>query len=328
MSARARTYFAVALAAGVAVALVVATVAFTRTSTGGGGSPHARANPVVGRAPTLVLDLGVRSDAEATALRRANQLYSAGKRRRASAIFARYHSVQSQIGAAFSRWPAGTVSRLERLAALHPRSAVVLLHLGLAQLSSGRAAAARAAWRRAAARDPDTESAVHADDLLHPTFVPGRPPFLPSFGLPSSVARLAAPRQFAALAAAARGGGVRAKLLYGAALQRLGRPVSAEREFEAAARLAPNAAEPLVAAAVGRFSKSQPVRAFARLGPLSGRFPSSQTVRFHLGELLLWIGELQKAEHQLRLARAAGPRTILGTSADQLLARLASAKTG
>jgi tetratricopeptide (TPR) repeat protein len=298
-----RTYLVVALAALAAVALVVATVAFTRTSTGGGGSTHTQTNAVAGRAPTLVLDLGVRTDPEANALRRASQLYANRKRRQAAAIFARYHSVDAQVGLALARWPAGTVSRLQRLATEHPRTAVVLLHLGLAELAGGRPAAARAAWRRAAAGEPDTASAVHANDLLHPRFAPGLPPFVPSFDLPPALAK----------------NDVRAKLLYGAALQRLGRPLSAEREFEAAARLEPNTAEPAVAVAVGRFSKAQPVRAFARLGPLSGRFPGSQTVRFHLGELLLWIGQLQKARQQLLLARAADPGTTLGKSADQLL---------
>jgi tetratricopeptide (TPR) repeat protein len=322
VSARTRTYFFVAVAAVAAAAFVVATVAFTRTSTGGGGTPHAQPNTVVGRAPSLVLDLGVRTDPEAIALRRASRLYDRRRHRQALAIFMRYRSVQAEVGAAVARWPAGTVARLRRLASEHPRSAVVLLHLGLAELASGDEAAARQAWQGAVARDPDTQSGVHADDLLHPNYAPGLPSFVPSFGLPRSLAALPAPTQLAKLRAAATADDVRAKLLYGAALQQLGRPVSAEREFAAAARMAPNQPEPLVAAAVGAFSKSRPVRAFARLGPLSGRFPRSQTVRFHLGELLLWIGQLPKAEHQLELARAAGPRTILGTSASELLRRL------
>jgi Flp pilus assembly protein TadD len=197
-----------------------------------------------------------------------------------------------------------------------------LLHVGLAELAGGRADAARAAWRKAAAVDPDSASAVHAEDLLHPNFAPGLPPFEPSFDVPTAIARLSPQRQFAALRRSARRNDVRAKLLYGAALQRLGRPLSAEREFRAAARLAPGEAEPAVAVAVGLFSKARPVRAFARLGPLSGRFPRSQTVRFHLGELLLWIGQVQRAKEQLRLARAAGPKTLLGRSANQLLTRL------
>lgn len=316
-----RTYLLVALAAAATAALVVATVAFTRTS------PRAVAETSTttsGRAPALVLDLGLRTDPEAVALRRANRLYSAGRRRAAGRIFARYRSVESQVGAAVAAWPNGTVTRLDELAARHPSSGVVLLHLGLAQVASGNADAADSAWRKALARNPDSETAVQAESLLHPRFAPGRPPFVPSFGVPAEVARLSPVGQLAALERAARGRDVRAKLLYGSALQRLGRPVSAERQFTAAASLAPGDPEAQTAAAVGLFSKAKPELAFSRLGPLAPRFPRSQSVRFHLGELLLWIGQLDKARQELRLARREGPSTPLGRTAAEFLAKLPS----
>src|SRR6266550_348842 len=138
MGLRTRTYLLVALAAAGAAGLVVATVAFTRTSTGGRVSVTTQTNASArGRAPALVLDLGVRTDPEAVALRRANRLYAARKQPAAGRIFARYSSVQAQVGAAVAAWPSGTVTRLERLADRHPTSAVVLLHLGLAEI--GRA---------------------------------------------------------------------------------------------------------------------------------------------------------------------------------------------
>lgn len=316
-----RTYLLVALAAAATAALVVATVAFTRTS------PRAVAETSTttsGRAPALVLDLGLRTDPEAVALRRANRLYSAGRRRAAGRIFARYRSVESQVGAAVAAWPNGTVTRLDELAARHPSSGVVLLHLGLAQVASGNADAADSAWRKALARDPDSETAVQAESLLHPRFAPGRPPFVPSFGVPAEVARLSPVGQLAELERAARSRDVRAKLLYGSALQRLGRPVSAERQFTAAASLAPGDPEAQTAAAVGLFSKAKPELAFSRLGPLAPRFPRSQSVRFHLGELLLWIGQLDKARQELRLARREGPSTPLGRTAAEFLAKLPS----
>ncbi|TMM33859.1 MAG: hypothetical protein E6F93_05160 [Actinobacteria bacterium] len=322
MGPRTRTYLLVALAAAGAAGLVVATVAFTRTSTGGRVAASTQTTASArGRAPALVLDLGVRTDPEAAALRRANRLYAAGKRAAAGRIFARYSSVQAQVGAAVAAWPSGTVTRLERLADRHPTSAVVLLHLGLAEIASGRARAAQAAWRQALARDPNTQPALQAESLLYPRYVPGRPPFVPSFSVPASISRVSAPRQLAAFARAAQGG-VRAKLMYGSALQRLGRPFSAEREFAAAAKVAPDDAEAQTAAAVGLFSKARPAVAFSRLGPLAPRFPRSQTVRFHLGELLVWIGELDKARQEFRLARAAGPHTPLGKTANEFLARL------
>src|SRR5204863_4454664 len=130
----------------------------------------------------------------------------------------------------------------------------------------------------------------------------GHPPFSPSFPSPPELARLSPPKQLGFLAARARRPDAHAKLLYGAALQKLGRPVSAEREFAAAAKLAPGDPDARVAAAVGLFSKANPTRAFARLGPLSARFPQAATVRFHLGELLLWSRELKKARKQFQLA--------------------------
>ena len=324
MTARARTYLFVALAAVGTAGLVVGTVAFTRTSTPGVSAQTQTTPAPSGRAPALVLDLGVRTDLEAVALRRANQLYSTGKQAAAARIFVRYRSLPAQIGAALAAWPSGTMTRLERLADRHPASALVLLHFGLAQVASGQTEAARAAWRQAVTRDPNVEAAVQAESLLYPGFAPGRPPFVPSFAVPASIARLSPPRQLAALERGSREGGVRGKLLYGSALQRLGRPVSAEREFAAAARLAPNDAQAQVAAAVALFSKAKPALAFSRLGPLAPRFPRSQSVRFHLGELLLWIGQLQKAGQELRLAYGEGKTTLLGRTSRQFLAQLAA----
>jgi tetratricopeptide (TPR) repeat protein len=321
---RPRTYLLVAAAAAAAAGLVVATVAFTRTSTGGGGSAHTETTAASrpSGAPTLVFDLGVRTDPEANALRRGATLYARGRRRVAAAIFRRYRSVEAQVGAALAKWPDGTAATVERLGAARPRDAFVQLELGLVRYWRGERARAQQAWRAAVRADPDTASAVHADDLLHPSFVPGLPEFVPTFAYPQAIARLSAPRQLAALAAAARKGGVRAKLLYGIALQRLGKPLSAERQFAAAAGLAPDDPEALTAAAVGRCSKADPSAAFSRLGPLAKRFPHAQTVRFHLGLLLLYLRQIGDAREELRLARAEGASTVLGRTASQLLSRL------
>jgi tetratricopeptide (TPR) repeat protein len=314
-------YLLVALAAAGVAALVVGIVAITRTSPA--SSAQAQTTPATARAPALALDLGLRTDPEAVALRRANRLYSAGKRRAAGRIFARYRSVDAQVGAALAAWPDGTLTRLELLVAEHPASGTVQLHLGLAEIASGHGQAAERAWRRALTRDPDSTAAVQAESLLYPRYAPGRPPFVPSFDVPPEIARLPAPRQLAALAQDARRPSVHAKLLYGSALQRLGRPVSAEEQFTAAVQLAPGDAEALVAAAVGRFSKANPSLAFSRLGPLAPRFPHSQSVRFHLGELLLWIGQVGKAKQELRLAVDEGRSTPLGKSAATFLSTVA-----
>jgi predicted Zn-dependent protease len=111
-------------------------------------------------------------------------------------------------------------------------------------------------------------------------------------------------------------------------LQRLGRPVSAEREFTAAVRLAPNDPDARVAEAVGRFDKAKPARAFGRLGPLTRVFPHAQTVRFHLGLLLLWSAQVKEARKQLQQAEREAPRSLLGRQATQYLAALDRIGTG
>src|SRR6202008_116742 len=99
----------------------------------------------------------------------------------------------------------------------------------------------------------------------------------------------------------------------------IGRPVSAEKEFARAARLAPNDPDAQVGAAVGLYDKGDPSRAFARLGPLVRRFPHAQTVRFHLGLLSIWLGSFGQAKKELRLALAQNPKSPYGREARLLL---------
>ena len=291
-----------------------------------GGKGGAATTPREGL-PPLALDLGVRSDAEAVALRRASRLYTGGKAAEAARIFARYGSLEGRIGAAFAAWPNGSLDRVELLAAAHPRNAEVLLNLGLLRFWAGRDAEALAAWRLAAAAGPDNASGVRANDLLHPSFPRGLPYVVSSYSPPAAVTRMAPSRQLVALAHRAAAGTYKDKLIYGIALQRLGHPLSAERQFAAAAALAPNDPQAQVAAAVGRFTKAKPSLAFSKLGPLTQRFPRSPAVRFHLGLLLLWLGQLDQARKQLRLAVADGPQTPLGKEAERFLESLKAAKS-
>jgi predicted Zn-dependent protease len=191
------------------------------------------------------------------------------------------------------------VQRLREQAARHPQSALVRLQLGIALQARGDLAGATRAWRDAVRVRPDSPAAVRAEDRLHPDEPPGIPPFFPTF----SRSRTRVERLLA------RGVGYQAAL----------RPVSAERAFAAAARAAPNDPEAQVAAAVGLFDKDRPALAFSRLGPLVRRFPHAQTVRFHLGLLLIFIREFPAARRQLDLAVAEGPRTPLGRRARLLL---------
>jgi tetratricopeptide (TPR) repeat protein len=319
VSPRSRVVAVTACAAAAAAALVVGVAALQVDSPQGvAAGPERRAG-----APPLTLELGVRGDAEALALRRAATLYDDGKRRAAAQQFARFDSLEARVGQAFAGWPEGTVDRLNRLAGLHPRKAVVQLNLGVALFWSGLAGA-EDAWRAAAASEPDTAYAVAAGNLLHPDFARGVPVFVTTVPLPDELDALDPPAQLALLRRRASTG-ADAKLLYGVALQRLGRLRSAVRVFDAAAGEAPGHVEAQVAAAVGRFDKSRPAEAFSRLGPLTRRFPKRATVRFHLGLLLLWSGEVKEAKRQLQLATQVEPGSPLAGEAERYLDELRKA---
>lgn len=319
MTSRARVYAIVAACAVAAAGLTIGITLATRTPT-----PKRPAGQT--GSPPLAIDLGVRTDPEAVALRRAANLYNSDKKGQSASIFDRYGSLEAQVGAALSAWPGG-FARLATLARDHPRSAVAQLHYGLGLYWRGDEGAAKAAWRAARQAQPDTPYAERAEDLLYPNFPRGLPTFVPSFRSPTALDRLSPPKQLAYLERLAATDGEHGRILYGVALQRLGRQVSALREFQAAAALAPGDPEAQVAEAVARFDKADPSRTFSRLGPLARRYPKSQSVRFHLGLCLLWLGSVSQARQELRLARQLGPRTPLGVEAGTFLDQLAGIKT-
>ena len=319
MSPRSRVVAVTAASAAIAAAVVVGVVALqTGPTPGAAPGPATRPGP-----PPLALELGVRTDREARALRLAAADYRAGRHARAAREFARWDSIEARVGEALARWPVETVDRLNRLAGLHPDRAVVQLNLGVALYWSGLAGA-EDAWRQAAASEPDTAYAVAAGNLLHPEYAPGVPVFVSTAPLPAGFDELTPPAQLETLERGAASS-VPGKLLYGAALQRLGRTRSAERVFAAAAKEAPDDVEARVADAVGRFDKARPAAAFSRLGPLTRTFPDKATVRFHLGLLLLWSGETREAKRQLQRAIAVEPGSPLADQAHRYLAELRKA---
>ena len=201
----------------------------------------------------------------------------------------------------------GSVPQLRVLANSHPASSFVALNLGLALFWRRDDTAALAAWKHAKRAQPDTPSAVRAGDLLHPDSPRGLPQFQPSFVRATTAAQR--------------------RLIRGIRFQQSGRPVSAEREFAAAAALAPDDPNAQVAAAVGLYDKDRPAVAFARLGPLVRRFPHAQTVRFHLGLLSIWLGAFGQARRELRLAVAEDPKSSLSMEARPLLNSLENVRT-
>jgi tetratricopeptide (TPR) repeat protein len=310
-----------------AAVLAAAGIAVGATMLGRGGDEGNAAPRASRGAPGLELSVILRNDAEARGLRRAERAYDSGHRRAARKQFNALlqqdpESVEAAVGAAVAGWPTTTLFRLRQLAVEHPRSALVYLHLGLALYASGDDKGAATEWRRALEVEPDTPSAIRAEDLLHPEMAPGRPFFYPSFGARSSLHGDSPAEQLAELRKSAETGGVRANLLYGVALQRVGRFASAREAFARARSADARSLDAQVAEAVGDFSKGAPSDAFSRLGPLAASHPRSPVVRFHLGLLLLWIRNVDEARRQLQRAADADRGGFYGKEARALLSRL------
>jgi tetratricopeptide (TPR) repeat protein len=319
MSPRARVLAIVAVTAAAAVA---GTVGVTLLQTRGERTtaPGAVTKPRKG-IPPLWFEFGVRQDRESRDLTRAADLLKKGERRPAEAIFGRYRSLQAEIGAAFARWPAGGLDELKRLVASHPQSPVAELHLGWAYYWSGRNADAAASWEQVAAQHPDSPEAVMAENVLYAgQIAPGLPVIVTPIALPGAVTA----STLRLLAHDAERADAQAKLRYGLVLWQLWRRVSAERQFAAAASLAPHDPTARTLAAVGTFTKRQPVRAFGRLGPLTGEFPKAAVVRFHLGVLLLWTKKVGKGIDQFRRAVADDPDSVYAKEARILISALPS----
>jgi tetratricopeptide (TPR) repeat protein len=314
-----------------AAALAAAGVAVGAALMGRGDEPEPARRAERGP-PPLELGISLQNDVEARELRAAERLYDDGN---AAAARDRFESVlesdpdslEAAVGEAIASWPDGTLETLETLAQEEPRSGLVRLHLGLAYYAAGQDSAATAQWREVLRADPDSSAALRAEDLLHPDMAPGRPYFYASFTPPPGLEGLSPARQLDELRERAAAGGVEANLLYGAALQRAGRPVAASAAFTRALELAPDDLDARVADAVGRFEKAEPAAAFSRLGPLAGDHPRSGVVRFHLGLLLLWIRDLESAEAQLQGAVKADPDGFYGREAKRLLSRLEAIRT-
>ena len=322
MTARRRIVLLVGVVALAAVALVAAAV----SSSGGSDTTEAgEPDPRPGR-PPLSFALGFRDDAEAKSLARAQARYAEGDAHAAAALFARHESLEAKVGAAFVTWPEGTFDRMEQLAKLYPDAAVVRFHQGLARLWAQRDDPVEA-WQAAIDAEPDTPYALLAGNLLFPKLPRGLPTFVPSFSAPAAITRLPPARQLDALRRTAARGGTREQLLYGVGLQRVGRPVSAARVFDRAAREDPADAEAQVASAVGRFDKADPARAFGSLGPLTRRFPGEPSVRFHLGVLLLWTGRVDAAQTQFRRASRIDAGSPLAREAARYLETIRKARS-
>lgn len=208
------------------------------------------------------------------------------------------------VRAAFAKGAKKAAVLLEPLAQESPKDAVVAFNDGLALYCAGYPNEAATAFERAKKVGANTFYRVQADLLLHPQFFQsgGYPPFEYS--------------------------GRDTLLIQGQIAQRAYHQVTAEQLWALAAKLHPNDPDALVAAAVGRFDMDDLSASFSRLGPLAKRFPESQTVRFHLGLLLVWTGQRTQAIVELRAAEKLGPQTALGKQAAKLLTGIEQGGSG
>jgi tetratricopeptide (TPR) repeat protein len=327
VSPRARVLTIVALVALVAAGGTVAGALVQGREAG--GEVHGQTETERDRAEPPALELAVLSPGdESRALVAAERMYEEGDAAAAEQAFAEIlerepESVEAAVGAAVAAWPIETRERLEDLAEDQPRSAVVQLNLGLLSLAEGDVEAARRAWREAERREPDSPAALRAEDLLNPRSPPGRPVFVSARvradeALVRALAAGSGPPFSAEVQA--RTGDPSGWMGVGAAFQQLGRRESARAAFDRAVEAAPRSLEARVAAAVARFDKDDPSRAFSRLGPLAAQNPRSGLVRFHLGLMLLWLPDVEQARRQLGLARSAGG--FYGRQAGRILAQL------
>ena len=254
--------------------------------------------------PVLQLELGLRRDAEAQALRQAQVLLDSDcEATQAAAIFKRYSSVEARLGLAFAEWTGPqSLPGVQAIVADAGDSPVALINLGWADYQAGQNADAKSAWKRTASGFADSPYAVDALDALNPGVAPGLPPIVVDASAVPATARTA--------------------LVAGVRFWELEHVVSARQQFDRAARLAPSSPETLVAAAVARFSPAEPLAPFPHLGPLSGQFPGDAIVRLHLGELLLWTRQVAKGTKQLRLAVSEQPASIYAKTAERILKAL------
>jgi tetratricopeptide (TPR) repeat protein len=210
------------------------------------------------------------------------------------------------VRAAFRRPPKEAARLLQPLAEQSPDDPVVLFNEGAALYCAGYLNDAEQAFRQAKKAGRDTYYQVKADNLLHPQY------FIPKDGAGYPIFEYA---------------GHDPLLIQGQIQQRQFHQETAERLYARAARLHPDDPDAQVAAAVGRFDMDDLSASFSRLGPLVKRFPTSQSVRYHLGLLLAWTGQRELAMTEFRAARALGPETRFGQESATFLRGLTDGGT-
>ena len=208
-------------AAGLTVGLTLATrTTVPKPDEGAGGAAAARARPRRAHRPG-----GGRAAQGRRSLRRAARC---ARRRRSSRATARRRRRSARRSPPGRR--ASTGSPRWRRATGAARSSSSTTGSASTGAATRRPRRRPGAWP--AGRSRTRSYALRAEDLLYPRFPRGLPTFVPSFLPPPALAKLSPPKQLAYLRAHATD--ARGHLLLGVAYQRLGRQLSAQREFERA----------------------------------------------------------------------------------------------
>jgi predicted Zn-dependent protease len=215
----------------------------------------------------------------------------------------------------------GSIARVARLANARDATPFARYEHGVVLTWSGKLSEATRVLRPVAISYPDDFYGVKADDLLHPTIRPGYPPYVPSKPPPQG-----ATMALLAEDAAAHPSDAMAQLQLGSALAapNVGQRRAALAAFRRALADEPGSVEARVAVAVGGFSKDDPSQAFGVVGPLVRDNPSDPVPRFHLGLMLLWIGQRDQARAQFAQAARSAPTTRLGRLAAEFARDLAA----
>ena len=204
---------------------------------------------------------------------------------------------------------------LGALADQNPGEALPAFEQGLALLFAGRAREAETALREARSAVPDGPYASRADNLIHPGWSRATRPGSPA------ARSLRARWPELERSARARPADVAAQLSLAAALQQAGRRAEAADAAASAVAADPNDVDARVATAVLGFDKDRPELAFGAIGTMIRAQRAEPSPHLHLGLLLSWLRERDKAREQYRLAASLDPDGRIGRLADALAAR-------
>ena len=266
--------------------------------------------------PPLALSLGVRDDAEARELRRAVELYEAGRRDGGGDGSSRASTRSRRSSAPRSRTGRRAQDRIEQLGALYPAQRARPAARRARPLLGGHGRGAERLARGARRRARHALRGARGATCSIREFAPGLPVFVPSFPYRDRG------REHAG--GAARGAARRPDRARTPPLRR--RAAAARPARLGAARLRRGAAARAERRRRARRGRGRPLRRRAtrrRRSAGSARSRavsrSAATVRFHLGVLLLWQGDVQEAKRQLRLARQSEPGSRIAREAGRYL---------